>query len=151
MLYNPALINSDPELEEKIRLLPKEDFFVRPNDVQNIELILMANPDNKRAFEYKMARLLLEKDLKAVVNEVKKMKEMGYTSIPRHIEEAVVAFINFNKEFPDLGGLVVSPETELRFIQYETAYNLNSGNKRWLEKEMKKAGGNTFWYYLQFI
>jgi len=151
MLYNPALINSDPELGEKIRLLPKKDFFVRSNDVQNIELILMANPDNKRAFEYKIARLLLEKDLGAVVNEVKKMKRMGYNYIPRHIEEAVVEFINLNKEIPDLGGLTISPETELRFIQYLTTYNLNNGeNKSGIEKEMTKAGRNTFWYYLQF-
>lgn len=151
MLYNPSLINSDPELGEKIRLLPKKDFFVRPNDVQNIELILMANPENKVAFEYKMARLMLEKDIIAVVDEVKKMKEMGYTCIPRHIEEAVVEFINLNKEFPDLGGLTVSPETDLRFKQYVTVYDLNnSGNKSWLEKEMKKVAGNTFWYYYQF-
>lgn len=151
MLDNPGLINSDPELAEKIRLIPKKDFFVRSNDMQNIELILQANPDNKKAFEYKMARLLLEKDLEAVVNEVKKMKEIGYTNIPRHIEEAVVEFIHINKEIPDLGGLTINPETELRFTRYLTAYDVNNDeNNSNLEKEIQKEGRNTFWYYFQF-
>jgi len=151
MLYDTALINSDPELSEKNKLLPKRDFFVRPDDAQNIELILIANPDNKRAFEYKMARLLLEKDLKEVVSEVIKMKEIGYAYIPRHIEEAVVEFVNLNKESPDLGGLTVSHETELRFVEYSRAYDFyKNGNKLWSEKEMKKAWENTFWYYFQF-
>ena len=151
MLDNPGLINSDAELAEKIRLIPKKDFFVRSNDMQNIELILQANPDNKKAFEYKMARLLLEKDLEAVVNEVKKMKEIGYTNIPRHIEEAVVEFIHINKEIPDLGGLTINPETELRFTRYLTAYDVNNDeNNSNLEKEIQKEGRNTFWYYFQF-
>lgn len=151
MLDNPALINSDTELGEKIKLLPKRDFFVRQNDKQNIELILIANPGNKRAFEYKMARFLLEKDLREVVEEVKKMKEIGYTYIPRHIEEAVLAFKSFNQEIPDLGGLTVSSKTELRFKQYLTAFDLNkNSNISQLKKEMKKVWGDTFWYYLQF-
>jgi hypothetical protein len=151
MLYDPAMINSDPELGEKIRLLPKRDFFVRPNDVQNIELLLMGNPDNKKAFEYKIARLLLEKDFKAVVYQVKKMKDMSYNYIPRHIEEAILVFINLNLELPYLGELSINPETELHFKQYKATFDLNNnGNKLWLDKEMKKAWGNTYWYYLHF-
>ena len=150
MLFNPELINSDPELGEKIRSLPKRDFFIRPDDFQNIELILMSNPDNKRAFEYKLARMLLEKNIKSVINEIKKMKGMGYTYLPRHIEEAVVEYIYFTHEFPDLGGFKINPETEMRYNQYLTVYNLYSRNKEMLESEIKKVGGKTFWYYTQF-
>jgi hypothetical protein len=150
MLFNRALIDSDPELGAKSKLIPEKDFFVRQNDLQNIELILMTNPDNKRAFEYKMARFMFEKDLTALVNEVKKMKGMGYTHIPTHIEEAIVEYISLNREFPDLGGLTVNPKTELRYRNLGRVFNLNRGNKSRLEKEMKKEGGNTFWYYNQF-
>jgi hypothetical protein len=150
MLFNPELVNSDPELGEKIRLLPQIDFFIRPNDIQNIELVLMANPNNKRAFEYKLARMLLEKDIQAVVNEVKKMKGMGYTLLPRHIEEAILVFVYTTRQFPDLGGLSVSPASEMRFDEYLKVYNLNIRNKQILEKEIKKVGEKTFWYYYQF-
>jgi hypothetical protein len=150
LLLNPVLINTDPDLGEKIRMLPKSDFFIVPDDVKNIDLFLQINPDNKRAFEYKIARLLLEKDMLAVVDEVKKMKDIGYSNIPRHIEEVVVAYKNLSKEVPDLDGLSVSPETEQRFLQYRTVYAANKGNKSLIEKKLKKAEKNTFWYYLQF-
>jgi hypothetical protein len=150
MLFNPGLINSDPELGEKIRLLPKKDFFIATNDAQNIDLLLKDYPDNKIAFEYKMARLLLEKDLLEVTSEVKKMKAIGYKNIPRHIEEAVLELVNVTKELPDLGGLYIRSETEWRFIQYRTILNSYRGNKSLLEKAMKKTEKNTFWYYLQF-
>jgi hypothetical protein len=150
MLLDTALINTDPELGEKIRLMPKRDFFIVPNDVQTIELFLKENPDNRKLFEYKIARLMLEKDLLATVNEVKKMKEIGYTSIPRHIEEVVVAYINLAQDSPDLGGLTINPDTERRFVQYRLISNSYKGNKSLVEKNMKKEEKNTFWYYLQF-
>jgi hypothetical protein len=150
MNFNPALINADPELGEKIRLLPKKDFFIGTNDVQNIELVLRENPDNKRAFEYKIARLLLEKDFMAVVNEIKNMKEIGYNNIPRHIEEASVACLFFTGALPDLGGLTIKPETNERFLQYREVYNEFKGDKSQVDRHMNNAEKNTFWYYLHF-
>jgi hypothetical protein len=150
MLYEPESIISDPELGEKIRMLPKRDFFISPDDAKNIELFLKVNPDNKRAFEYKLARLLLEKDLLKVVSEVKEMKEIGYVNFPRHIEEAIVAFSELAKKVPDLGGLSVSRDTERRFIEYKRVFNSYRGNKSLIDKTMKKAEKDTFWYYLQY-
>lgn len=150
MLYKPLLISSDPELGEKISLLPKTDFFVAVDDILNLELFLKANPRNKRAFEAKIARLLLEKDLLEVVTEVKKMKEMGYSDIPRNIEEALVAFKYFAKQSVELGDLSIRPETENHFTQYISVFNYYGGKKPLLEKMMKKPEKNTFWYYLQF-
>jgi hypothetical protein len=150
MLYKPALVLSDPELGEKIRLLPGKDFFVIGDDLTNLELFLQVSPSNKRVFETKMARLLLEKDLIEIVTEVRKMKDIGYTYLPRHIEEAVIAYKYFTKQVPDLGGLSIKPETETRFNQYISMFNYYGGKKSILEKMMKKSERNTFWYFLQF-
>ncbi len=150
MLNNPQLIKSDTELGEKIRLMPGEDFFITTDDSKNIDLLLKSNPGNRKAFEYKVARSLLEKDIIASVDEVSKMKALGYTIIPRHIEEAIVAYRNYAKESPDLGGLLLNPETERRFIQYRSILNDYKGEKSLIEKYMKKSEKNTFWYYLQF-
>jgi len=150
MLYKMELVNSDPDLGEKVRLLPRKDFFIGPDDNQNIEMTLMANPENKRAFEYKMARLLLEKDLRSLIAEVKKMKAMGYTSLPKHIEEAVVLYLYAAREFPDIGEIKINPDTELKFGRYLSVFNLNSTNKTKLESEIQRIAGNTFWYYYQF-
>jgi hypothetical protein len=151
MLYNPSMIVSHPEMGEKIKLLPRNDFFITQNDIENIDLMLMSNPDNKKAFEYKMAMLLLDKDYKAVVHQVKRMKDMNYTYIPRHIEEAIMVFINGNHELPYLGDFEISRETELRYKLYLAAFRINKNKTRpEFDKLMKKKWGNTFWYYLEF-
>ena len=60
MLYRPDLIGSDPELAEKLKFLPKEDFSIRfENPQTNIPPLLQGNPDNKKAFEYMIAWFLL--------------------------------------------------------------------------------------------
>ena len=150
MLFNPDLIYADPELGEKIRLLPKADFFIVTDDFRNIEMLLQANPENGIAFEYKIARMLLEKDLMAVGSEIKNLKGLGYSHIPRHIEEAIVSLVNITKEFPELGGLSISYDTDQRFLRYFSDLKSFKGNRKLIEKGINKADKNTFWYYLQF-
>ncbi len=151
MLNNPDLIITDTELGKKRDMLPKNDFFIRDFDDQNIELFLLANPCNKTAFEYKIARLLFEKDIETMIYEIKYMKGMGYTHIPRHIEEAILTYSKTNGDLPDLGGIEVSPDCEMQFAQFNTTLNMHkNADKSWLKSEMKKKWGNTFWYYFQF-
>jgi len=131
-------------------LLPQTDFFIRPDDRENVNLLFLANPLNLKAFEYKIAWMLLEKDYKAAVNEIRIMKILGYKTIPRHLEEAVVGYTNITKLVPDLGGLSVRSEVETNFREYGSVYNLYSARKDLLEQKVREAGGKTLWYYLQF-
>jgi len=149
-LFNPELLKADPDLGEKMKLMPEKDFFIMTNEAKNIDHLLESNPYNKKAFEYKVARLLLEKDIIAVAEEVNKMKAMGYTALPRHIDEAIVTYRNFSNAIPDLGGLSSNPDTEKRFAGYAQIVNSLKGNKSLIGKTMRRTEKNTFWYYLQF-
>ena len=150
MLYKPEAVMAYKEFGEKLLLLPVNDFFIRPDDRENINLLYMSNPSNHIAFEYRLAWMLLEKDYKSAVNEIRMMRFLGYKTIPRHLEEAVIGYANITRQMPDLGGLVLRPEAEKDFFEYGSAYNLYSRNKETLAAEMKKTAGNTYWYYLQF-
>lgn len=150
MLFRPDLVNSDPELGAKVRLMPAKDFFIVTDDFRNVDMLLQTNPDNRIAFEYKIAKLLLEKDILELGSEIKKMKAMGYSHFPRHIEEAIVSLVNVTKEFPDLGGLSISRDTDHRFIEYFSDLKSLRGNRKLIEKSLKKTDKNTFWYYLQY-
>jgi hypothetical protein len=144
-------IKSNPELGRKIKILPGDDFFIfleSPQD--NLPLLVNENTANKEAFEYLMSWLLLSKEVEMVVNNIKLMKNMGYTRIPRHIEEAVMIYYNSQGVFPDLGGLTVSNETRMRFDHYFTAYMTARQNPATLKEKMQKPFGNTFWYYFHF-
>jgi len=151
MLYNPAIVSSDPELGEKIKLLPVNDFFIRPDAVANLDIMLLVSPDNKKVFEYKMAWLLLNKDFKGVVYQVKRLKDMKYTHIPLHMEEAVLLFVNYGYELPYLGDFNINKETEDRFGQFLTDYQLyKNEDSTEFKKLMKTSWENTFWYYFEF-
>jgi hypothetical protein len=151
MVDNPELIKSDPELGSKLKILPKTNFFIQFNEPQNnLPLILDAQPDNRKAFEYYLAGELLTKNVEIVVNNVKKMKGLGYTRIPRHIEEAVLMYYNSTKIVPDLGGLTISAETQTRFTNYIATYKLLRQRSSLNNESMQKEFGDTFWFYFQF-
>jgi hypothetical protein len=151
MLYHPELVKSDPELGEKSMLVPKEDFLIRLKDQQaNVLLLLESNPGNRKAFEYMMAWYLLERNVDKIGEGIKKMKGMGYTRLPRHIEEAALYIGSGDGELPDLGGLSISQETVNRFRQYSSDADLLGNIFASGETKFKKTFGNTFWYYCGF-
>jgi len=148
---NPELIDSHPELGAKRKLLPKTNFFVQFNEPQNnLPLILEGDPNNREAFEYYLAGLLLTKNVEEAVANVKKMKAMGYAKIPRHLEEAVMIIYNSRQIFPDVGGLPVSADSQNRFSQYFTAYLAARQNPVQLKTLMAEKFSDTFWYYFHF-
>lgn len=148
---NPLLINKFPDLEAKREILPDKDFFIQLDSPQNNILLLFdSNPGNKKAFEYEMAWLMLMKDVEGVVNNMNKLKELGYTRIPRHLEEAALIYYNSKGTLPDLGGLNISEETLKNFNDYVSTYknyrqNLAAGKER-----IKQYFGNTFMFYFHF-
>ena len=151
LLNDTEHVRLHPELGEKIKIMPKENFFIEISDPQNnIPLLLKSNSNNKKAFEYEMSWLLLTKNVEAVVNNIKKFKDMGYTRIPIHVEEAALAYFNSTGKIPDLGGLLISHETKIRFDQYVSAFKLNRKNPSLGKENMQEKFGNTFWFYFHF-
>jgi len=151
LLQDPQSIRLHPDLGPKMKIIPKNNFFIQIDAPQiNLALLLDSNPNNRKAFEYEMSWFLLTKNVEAVVNNVKSMKEMGYTSIPRHIEEAVLLYYNSTKVVPDLGGLMISFETQARFDQYVSAYLAARQNPATSQGIMKQGFSNTYWFYFHF-
>lgn len=148
MLDKPEIIKTDPELGEKMLLQPKNDFLIRlENPQSNILLMLDSNPENKIAFEYKMAWLLLEKNIDAIANETKIFQELGYNKLPRHIEEAVV----ISRAYGDLFGnnrFTISKDVIDKYSQYETLMTYYRGRKPGIK--FKNDYSDTYWYYLDY-
>jgi hypothetical protein len=146
-----SAIRSHPELGKKIKIMPQTDFFVfLDSPEQNLPVLVDETPANREAFEYLMSWLLLSKEVETLVNNIRLMKKIGYTRIPKHIEEAIMIYYNSQGVFPDLGGLSVSNETVLRFEQYFGAYMKARQNPGTMKEIMQKQFGNTFWYYFHF-
>jgi hypothetical protein len=148
---NPVLIQSDPDLGAKLKILPKSSFFIKFNEPQtNLPLLIKSQPDNRKAFEYNMAVFLLNKNLDGVIGSISGMKERGFVFIPRYIEEAILIYQNSTHTYPDLGGLSINPSTRARFESYFAAYVAARKNPATLKDKMQKDFGNTYWYYFHF-
>jgi hypothetical protein len=151
LVGDSVAIQSNPELGRKVKILPGDDFFIFLDSPQdNLPLLVDENHANKEAFEYLMSWLMLSKEVEMLVNNIKLMKNMGYTRIPRHIEEAIMIYYNSQGAFPDLGGLSISNETMQRFEKYFSTYMKARQNPATLKEKMRKQFGNTFWYYFHF-
>jgi hypothetical protein len=149
MLFRPEAVSADPELGKQIRNLPGKDFYVVTDDFRNVEMLVQSNPSNRIAFEYKLARLLFDKDLTEIGKLAAMFKSLGYQHFPRHIEEALVSLVNVTGQFPDMGGLTISSDTDKRFIAYFENLKPFHNDRNLIEKGIRKEERNTFWYYLQ--
>lgn len=151
MLSDPELIKADPELGAKIKLKPNDDFVIRiRNPKLNIISLSESNPQNRKAFEYKMAWRMLEKDVESVVRDLGTLAGLNYSVVPRHIDEALLIYRVIYGQFSDLNLIPVSVETEKRFERYRTTVVPLVGKKSPAEMSIPRELKNTYWYFLDY-
>lgn len=151
LLADTALIAAHPEFGLKRNIMPQNEFFTEIVSPQNnIPKLLQSNPDNKKAFEYIMAWFLLSKNVEGIINNLSMLNSLNYNKIPRHIEEAILAYTNSTGEKPDLGGLAISNETIARFNQYTSDFKRTRQNPSTQKNIMQNKYHNTFWFYFHF-
>jgi hypothetical protein len=152
-LNNENLITSDPLLRKKRDLMPKHDYFANINE-PGIDLynLLLENPQNKMAFEYFIALLLLKHDIGHVVNNLHYLSGLNYNHIPRHFEEAILLYLLRRGESEAQLGISISPLTRESFDNYNTILSDKyGGNFKLARKDLSEEYRNTLWYYLQYI
>ena len=149
LLFRDDKVDSDPDLGDKRKIKLKKDFFVVTNDpLINIERILATDSLNKKAFDYKMAYLLLKKDYAGIAKEVPGILRFYNSRIPVHIEESLVVFKelkNSGLQFP--GILNINLNTEFAFRQYLEIFQKYNNDPKMAEPALRKQFGKTFWYY----
>lgn len=152
LLKNEEAILNHPELGKKKLLDVKKDFFVETDKPWlNLDYIIEADSSNVIALEYKLAWLMLQKDMQGVVDLLPTMEKAGYTRIPKNVEELVTAYKLMKVgELPALRRLKVSKQCERRFNNFYKIYMQNRGNKRRAQKALAKEFSATYWYYVFF-
>mgnify|MGYP006901954428 CR=1 FL=1 len=149
LLSDPASLANDPEIKRNRNFLVNKNFISNATGM-NLDNLLENHPENKMAFEYYLADLLLRKELDSFAENISRLKELGYTSIPLCFEEALI-FYNFyeNKQvIPE--GFSFRPETVARFNEYAGLYTKFRSDRAAARYELGKKFRNTYWYYLQF-
>ncbi len=150
LLFNDTAVNADRELGAKRQNRIGNDFFsITDNPYINIEMILANDSLNRKAFEYRIAFMLLKKNYNGIANELPKVERFGFTRLPVHLEEAAVALSLTNKGIiPAMGNLEVSKNTIRRWNEYLTLLKQYGNNLKSAEPALKRQFGDTFWYYV---
>ena len=149
LLYNEDAVNSHPELGVKRKEKIGHDFFSITDDPYvNIERVLSHDPLSLKAYEYKLAYLMLTEDYKEISIILKLLEKTGYKKIPVHTEEAaMVCKISDAKLNVDFENLKINPQTEARFNQFLQTFQFYGNNLKSAQPILKQKFGNTFWYY----
>lgn len=148
-LFNDKLVGSDPDLGEKQKIKVKSDFFVISEDPYiNVERILATDSLNRKAMDYKLAFLLLKKDVKSIAQLLPKLEGYGYRKMPVHIEEAALEFQVLKMgPLPQPGNLTFTPEIEIRWGDFILTFKGFNNNLQAAEPTMRSKFRDTFWYY----
>ena len=90
---------------------------------QTLAALLEHNPRNKMAFEYLMACYLLTGRVDKIVENMDRLRDLGYQRIPTLYEEAILIYYGSREQQVDLAKFNISPETLQRyetFVQIQT-------------------------------
>lgn len=152
---NPnLLIEKDPLLSHGLQMYGKND-FIEFNDHPPAELdsLINQNSKNRMGIEYRIARELLSCRLAGLPQHVLLLKQVGYTSLPRHVEEALVFLSAMTRaSFPwvkEFGG--IRRDTFLQFVEFQRILAKYGGDKKKARPELREKFGNTYWYYTLFF
>ena len=149
LLFDDKAVESHPELGPKRKEKIVHDFFsITDNPYSNLERLLLSDSLNRKAFDYKMAYLMVTKNLKALAANLNKFETLGFSKIPVHLEEAaLVCKISDPSTLSKLGNLKINPSTEDRFNQFLQTFQLYGNNLKSAQPTLKQKFGDTFWYY----
>jgi hypothetical protein len=149
-LSDPALAKHDSEISRNIDLRAYSNFFSEVEGM-NLQDLLANHPENKMAYEYLIASLLLDKNLDGFARAILSLKNYGYKRLPVHIEEALIFYNFYERQNVMPEGFTFRPETITKFNAYATTYTRMRSDRTAASNALKKKYGNTYWYYLQFI
>jgi len=149
LLFNDPAVDSHPVLGPgRKNKIPVDFFSITDDPYINVERIIATDSLNRKAFEYKLAYLLLNKDYQGISKEWGNIGRYDFKSIPVHVEEAAIAIkILYAVSLPPAGDLTTDKNAEIRFNRFLQVFQAYGTDLKAAEPELKKQFGNTFWYW----
>ncbi len=149
LIKNPSAAEKDPEVSRHRQLLVSTDFISRSNSL-NLDDLLNNHPDNRTAYEYIMATVLLDRNLEAFAEFVPRIVNYNYSSLPRYIEEALIFYNSYEGKNIMPEGYSFSPDVVKRFGEYATVYSKYRQDRGVASVMLRDKYKDSYWYYLQF-
>ena len=148
-LYNDEVVESDPILGTRRRMLPDRNSLAMIKGLAgDLALFLEKGPANSAALQYLGAMYLLAKDLEGFKALVEKYYGTEFLPVlPVHFQEAVIVM---SEKEPDYWKRFNVSETIVaRFTDYKKQVLANRNNSA-IAGLLNRSYGNTYWFYLMF-
>ena len=148
-LYNDEVVESDPILGPRSRILPDRNSLAMIKGLAgDLALFLEKGPANSAALQYLGAMYLLAKDLEGFKALVEKYYGTEFLPVlPVHFQEAVIVM---SEKEPDYWKRFNVSETIVaRFTDYKKQVLANRNNSA-IAGLLNRSYGNTYWFYFMF-
>ena len=148
-LYNDEVVESDPILGTRRRMLPDRNSLAMIKGLAgDLALFLEKGPANSAALQYLGAMYLLAKDLEGFKALVEKYYGTEFLPVlPVHFQEAVIVM---SEKKPDYWKRFNVSETIVaRFTDYKKQVLANRNNSA-IAGLLNRSYGNTYWFYFMF-
>ena len=148
-LYNDEVVESDPILGTRRRMLPDRNSLAMIKGLAgDLALFLEKGPANSAALQYLGAMYLLAKDLEGFKALVEKYYGTEFLPVlPVHFQEAVIVM---SEKEPDYWKRFNVSETIVaRCTDYKKQVLANRNNSA-IAGLLNRSYGNTYWFYFMF-
>jgi hypothetical protein len=150
-INDTALISRDAELSAYKRAQTPIAVVSTQSVITNLYLLSKDHHLNKMAYDYLLIGALLDNRIDYFASCLARLKEYGYTHIPKLYFEGLVYYSLYAPRSPvNIREFSFAADIVRRFDAFRTdlAAFLHSPDKA--EKRLKSKYGDTYWYYLLF-
>ncbi len=131
-------------------MMTTDNAYTHYNENDCLTGLLQRNKYNKMAFEYLMAHYLLTRQLDKFVENLSRLDDFGYDSIPRHYQEAILFYNGITQKKIDLGDRKISAELSRQYEEFNDLGENCGGNMELLWKVSAPRFGRTYFFYYVF-
>lgn len=151
------LLDTDPNLAtdsrvQQLRSMALEHDFpsVAPPTLPMLRELLKKNPRNRMAFEYMMISCLLNKELATFVKYIQLFEQIGYATLPKHFEEAALAYVYGTRKPLHLGDYKPRDELRRQIESFLGILKRHRGDKRAALAELASKYRDTYMFYYTY-
>lgn len=147
---DPAL-ETDEDVQRLRRVAMEEDYPTLGLSQEGmLSCLLEKNGENRMAFEYLMAWYLTNRQLTRFTKHLESLHGLGYQTLPRHYEEAILVYTATARTTIQLRGYEPKPEVRGRIERFLRTLQNHGGDKQAAFPELARDHGDTYAFYNMF-
>jgi hypothetical protein len=112
--------------------------------------LLEKNSKNRMAFEYLMARYLLNKHLGKLIQNLERLEDFDYQELPTHYEEAALIYVYRTGEPLRLNRYLPSVQKRQQIENFSRILAGYGGNRKAASRELSQKFRNTYFFYCMY-